>query len=78
MCSIDFKDLIGLLVEIACNPFEPPIGCCHGELMIEAHRLRVKRGNNNIAEEHPADANELLVARRQQSLSEDRSSKPPY
>ena len=46
--------------------------------MIEAHRLRVARGDHHIAEIHLADAIELLVARRQGSLSADRTPKDPY
>ncbi|MCR8722914.1 VOC family protein [Frigidibacter sp. ROC022] len=78
MDSIYFKDPLGLLIELACYRFEPPEGCRHAEVMIEAHRLRVARGDANIREEHLADAIELLVARRQDSLSEDRGPKDPY
>ena len=78
MDSIYFKDPMGLLIELACYRFEPPMGCSHADVMIEAHRIRVDRGDYNIAEEHLADAIELLVARRQQSLSEDRRPKNPY
>jgi hypothetical protein len=46
--------------------------------MIEAHRMRVAAGDYNIQEKHLADAIELLVERRQQSLSADRSPKNPY
>ena len=78
MDSIYFKDPMGLLIELACYRFEPPMGCSHADVMIEAHRIRVDRGDYNIAEEHLADAIELLVARRQQSLSDDRAPKNPY
>jgi catechol 2,3-dioxygenase-like lactoylglutathione lyase family enzyme len=78
MDSIYFKDPMGLLIELACYRFEPPVGCTHADVMIEAHRIRVAAGDYNIAEEHLADAIELLVTRRQQSLSEDRSPKNPY
>ena len=78
MDSIYFKDPMGLLIELACYRFEPPMGCSHADVMIEAHRIRVDRGDYNIAEEHLADAIEMLVARRQQSLSDDRSPKNPY
>ncbi len=78
MDSIYFKDPLGLLIELACYRFEPPEGCRHADVMIEAHRLRVARGDYNIQEEHLADAIELLVARRQGSLSEDRGAKDPY
>lgn len=78
MDSIYFKDPMGLLIELASYRFEPPVGCTHADVMIEAHRIRVARGDYNIAEEHLADAIELLVTRRQQSLSDDRSPKNPY
>ncbi|WP_323766382.1 VOC family protein [Marinovum sp.] len=78
MDSIYFKDPLGLLIELACYRFEPPMGCSHADVMIEAHRLRVDRGDGHIAEVHLADAIELLVERRQQSLSDDRAAKNPY
>ncbi len=78
MDSIYFTDPMGLLIELACYKFEPPFGCSHADVMIEAHRLRVARGDYNIQEGHLADAIEMLVERRQQSLSEDRGPKHPY
>ncbi|SNR25406.1 VOC family protein [Puniceibacterium sediminis] len=78
MDSIYFKDPLGLLIELASYKFEPPTGCTHADVMIEAHRIRVQSGDHHIAEAHLADAIELLVTRRQQSLSEDRSPKNPY
>ncbi|MCV2864434.1 VOC family protein [Albidovulum sediminicola] len=78
MDSIYFRDPLGFLIELACYRFEPPVGCTHADVMIEAHRLRVARGDYNIQEEHLADAIELLVLRRQQSLSGDRTARNPY
>jgi catechol 2,3-dioxygenase-like lactoylglutathione lyase family enzyme len=78
MDSIYFTDPLGLLIELASYRFEPPFGCSHADVMIEAHRIRVARGDYNIQEEHLADAIEALVARRQGSLSQDRSAKNPY
>jgi glyoxalase family protein len=78
MDSIYFTDPLGLLIELASYRFEPPEGCRHADVMIEAHRIRVKRGDYNIQEEHLADAIELLVERSQQSLSSDRSPRNPY
>lgn len=78
MDSIYFNDPLGLLVELASYRFEPPFGCSHADVMIEAHRMRVASGDYNIQEEHLADAIELLVSRRQDSLSADRSAKNPY
>ena len=78
MDSIYFEDPLGLLIELASYRFEPPEGCTHAEVLLEAHRLRVERGDYNIAPIHLADAIERLVARTQDSLSEDRSPKNPY
>ena len=78
MDSIYFTDPLGLLIELASYRFEPPRGCSHADVMIEAHRIRVKRGDHHIEEEHLADAIELLVSRTQGSLSDDRSPKDPY
>ena len=78
MDSIYFKDPMGLMIELACYRFEPPTGCTHADVMIEAHRMRVAAGDYNIQEKHLADAIELLVERRQQTLSTDRSPKNPY
>ncbi|MFO7920862.1 VOC family protein [Rhodobacteraceae bacterium W635] len=78
MDSIYFKDPMGLLIELACYRFEPPTGCTHADVMIEAHRIRVAAGDDHIAEVHLADAIERLVESRQQSLSADRSAKSPY
>lgn len=78
MDSIYFEDPLGLLIELASYRFEPPEGCRHADVMIEAHRIRVARGDHHIDKEHLADAIELLVERTQQSLSSDRSPKNPY
>jgi glyoxalase family protein len=78
MDSIYFTDPMGLLIELASYRFFPPEGCTYADVMIEAHRIRVARGDYNIAEIHLADAIELLVERRQQTLSSDRSPKHPY
>jgi hypothetical protein len=78
MDSIYFKDPCGLLIELACYKFEPPMGCSHADVMILAHRLRVAAGDGNILEVHLADAIETLVAQRQGSLSADRGPKDPY
>jgi len=78
MDSIYFNDPMGLLIELASYRFFPPVGCTHADVMIEAHRLRVARGDYNIQEVHLADAIELLVERRQQTLSAERGPKDPY
>lgn len=69
MESVYFRDPLGLVIELACYRFEPPEGCRHADVMIEAHRIRVARGDHHIDQVHLADAIELLVARTQQSLS---------
>ncbi|MGZ4317413.1 MAG: VOC family protein [Gaiellaceae bacterium] len=71
MDSIYFQDPLGQLVELASYRFEPPAGFTHADVLLEAHRLRVERGDHNIAQEHLADAIELLVSRSRGSLSND-------
>ena len=78
MDSIYFKDPLGLLIELASYRFEPPAGHSHADVLLEAHRLRVERGDYNIAEVHLADAIESLVTRSQGTLSDDRSPRDPY
>jgi glyoxalase family protein len=78
MDSIYFEDPLGLLIELASYRFEPPFGHTHADVLLEAHRLRVERGDYNIDQEHLADAIELLVRRSRGSLSDDRSPKQPY
>ena len=78
MDSIYFKDPLGLLIELASYRFEPPEGMRHADVMIEAHRIRVARGDYNIDREHLADAIERLVHRGHQSLSDDRAAKTPW
>ena len=78
MDSIYFNHPFGLTIEIASYRFEPPEGCRHADVMIEAHRIRGARGDYNIREEHLADAIESLVERSQQTLSAERSAKNPY
>jgi glyoxalase family protein len=76
--AIYFEDPLGLLIELSCYKFEPPAGCTHADVLLEAHLLRVARGDKAICEAHLADAIEMLVARSQKSLSADRSPKNPY
>jgi glyoxalase family protein len=68
MDSIYFKDPLGLLIELASYRFEPPYGYSHAEVLSEAHRIRVERGDYNIAPVHLADAIETLVKRRAEWL----------
>src|ERR687886_799724 len=69
MDSIYFTDPLGLLIELASYRFEPPYGFTHSDVLLEAHRLRVERGDYNIGEIHLADAIEALVDRSRESLS---------
>jgi catechol 2,3-dioxygenase-like lactoylglutathione lyase family enzyme len=78
MDSIYFQDPLGLLIELAAYRFEPPAGHTHADVLLEAHRIRVARGDYNIDQEHLADAIEALVARSRESLSDDRSPKAAY
>ena len=78
MDSIYFKDPLGLLIELASYRFEPPAGHTHADVLLEAHKIRVERGDYNIAQEHLADAIETLVTRSRDSLSGDREPKQPY
>ncbi|GAA6194530.1 VOC family protein [Phaeobacter sp. NW0010-22] len=78
MDSIYFRDPLGLRLELASYRFEPPEGCRHADVMIEAHKIRVASGDHHIDREHLTDAIELLVKRRQSSLSEDRSARQAY
>jgi glyoxalase family protein len=78
MDSIYFEDPLGLLIELSSYRFEPPHGFTHAEVLLEAHKLRVQRGDYNIDQEHLADAIEALVARSRESLSDDQSPRNPY
>jgi catechol 2,3-dioxygenase-like lactoylglutathione lyase family enzyme len=78
MDSIYFEDPLGLLIELASYRFEPPLGYTHADVLLEAHKIRVERGDYNIAQNHLADAIETLVRRSRASLSDDRSPKDPY
>jgi catechol 2,3-dioxygenase-like lactoylglutathione lyase family enzyme len=78
MDSIYFRDPLGQLYEIASYRFEPPPGRSHAEVLLEAHKIRVARGDYAIGEVHLADAIETLVERDRETLSDDRSPKNPY
>ena len=78
MDSIYFEDPLGLLIELASYRFEPPHGVTHAEVLLEAHRLRVDRGDHHIDRVHVADAIETLATRTRASLSDDRSPKEPF
>lgn len=71
MDSIYFKDPLGLLIELASYRFEPPHGHTHADVLLEAHLLRVERGDYNIAPIHLADAIERLTRRSTRTLSDE-------
>src|SRR4026209_649669 len=71
MDSIYFEDPLGLLVELASYRFEPPERFTHAEVLLEAHKLRVERGDYNIDRVHLADAIERMTERSRESLSDD-------
>ena len=78
MDSIYFTDPLGLLIELASYRFEPPERCTHADVLLEAHKLRVERGEHHIDRVHLVDAIERLTERSKRTLSEDRSPKDPY
>ena len=78
MDSIYFKDPLGLLIELASYRFDPPAGHSHADVLLDAHRLRVERGDHHIDPIHLADAIEGIVERSRESLSQDRAPKDPY
>ena len=78
MDSIYFDDPLGLLIELSSYRFEPPAGFTHGEVLLEAHKLRVGRGDHHIDQEHLADAIEALATRSRESLTADRAPKDPH
>lgn len=78
MDSIYFRDPLGQLLELACYKFEPPLGVTHAEVLLEAHKVRVARGDYNIQDAHLADAILSLRERTSRSLSADRSARQPY
>jgi hypothetical protein len=64
MNSIYLHDPNGLKIELACYKFEAPDGFRAVDVLMKAHALRVERGDHHIADEHLADAIELLLATR--------------
>ena len=64
-------------IRSACSASSPPTASSrrpaltHVEVLMEAHKLRVARGDPNIAEVHLADAIENLTRERRESLSDE-------
>jgi catechol 2,3-dioxygenase-like lactoylglutathione lyase family enzyme len=71
MDSIYFTDPLGFLIELAAYRFEPPAGFTHADVLLEAHKIRVERGDYNIAQVHLADAIEEMAAGSRESLSDE-------
>lgn len=78
MDSIYFEDPLGLLIELASYRFEPPPGYTHADVLLEAHQIRVGRGDYNIDQVHLADAIQQLTERSRATLSSDRAPRDPY
>jgi catechol 2,3-dioxygenase-like lactoylglutathione lyase family enzyme len=78
MDSVYFEDPLGLLIELASYRFQPPEGFTHAEVLLEAHKLRLERGDYAIDQVHLADAIERMTERSRESLSDDRSPRDPY
>jgi glyoxalase family protein len=74
MDSIYLHDANGLKVELACYKFETPAGYRDVDVLMTAHHLRLERGDHHIAEEHLADAIELLLADRPRLAAGDTAS----
>lgn len=71
MYSIYFREPLGQLLELACYKFEPPTGFTHADVLREAHNTRVAKGAYNIADEHLADAIELLSKKPDPKVGKD-------
>jgi hypothetical protein len=74
MDSIYLQDPNGLKVELACYKFEPPEGFRAADVLLQAHLLRVQRGDSHINDEHVADAIERLLATRPRVNVEESST----
>jgi glyoxalase family protein len=62
MDSLYFRDPNGLLLELATYTFTPPPGVSRPEVLAQAHRLRLERGDYAIGQEHLNAAIERLQA----------------
>lgn len=64
MDSIYFRDPLGLRIELASYRFLPPEGCSIADVMIIAHRIRVRDAAFAIEMTHIAEALETLTLSR--------------
>ena len=62
MDSLYFREPLGLLIELACYKFEPPLGYTHAQVLTRAHEIRLDRGALAIDEADVADALLAIVA----------------
>ena len=60
MDSLYFRDPNGLTIELATYTFTPPPGVSRRDVFALAHKIRVERGDYNIAQEHLQAAIEQL------------------
>ncbi len=60
MDSLYFRDPLGQLFELACYKFQPPAGRTHADVLHQAHKIRVAKGDANIALPHLTAAVEML------------------
>jgi catechol 2,3-dioxygenase-like lactoylglutathione lyase family enzyme len=74
MDSIYLQDPNGLKIELACYKFETPEGFRAADVLQTAHRLRVERGDHHIADEHLADAIQILLDSRRRLSVEERGA----
>ncbi len=56
MDSLYLREPLGLLVELACYKFDPPQGKTHGQVLMDAQKIRVARGAEEISDRDIADA----------------------
>ena len=78
MDSIYFNDPLGLTDRARALAVPAAAGCTHAEVLLQAHKLRVERGDDNIARPTSPTRSRLLVERSRESLSADRSPQSPY
>lgn len=62
MYSLYFRDLNGLLLELATYKFTPPPGKTAVEVLAKAHEIRLANSDYNIDDAHLAEAVEQLAA----------------
>lgn len=61
MDSLYFREPLGQLLEMASYKFEPPADSTHADVLREAYRLRLERGDYAISDDNLADAVKSLT-----------------